>query len=134
MANLLKIWIKDKSMYTGHCTAKRLVWSEVFCFYKGSTEMMHPAELNCAECLPRTLAQEIALVKSDASSSSAPHHHRLFSFLFLTNILPSFMKCSMVLKQNHSKNLRVLYCFFISDEWERKTSNYSRSPLHTTFT
>lgn len=23
--------------------------SEVFCFYKGSTEMMYPSELNCAE-------------------------------------------------------------------------------------
>lgn len=79
--------------------------------------MMYSPELSCAEYLLKVLVQKIALVMSDSSSPLIIHTSFLiyvFRFLFLTNMLPSFKKCSMVLKQNHGKNLRVLYCYFLS--------------------
>lgn len=121
----MKLWIKEKSIYISYCTVKRLILSKVFCFCKGGTEMRCLLELNCAGHLPGGLVQEIALMKCDASllpfvnTSSLIY---LFIFLFLTNILPSFKNCTTVLKKDHSKNLRVLYCYLLLDEWEWKTS------------
>lgn len=113
---------KEKVNIYWSCRTKRLIWSEVFCFYNCSTEMMYPLELNCTEYLLRVLPREIVLMKSDASSVpfiNTSTFIYLFIFLFLINILPSFKKCSMVLKQNYSKGLRVLYSYFLSSEgWE----------------
>lgn len=99
--------------------------------------MMFPPELKLVGYLPRTLAWEITLMKSDASSLPFINTSLLiylFSFLFLTNILLSFKKRSMVLKQNHSKNLRVLYCYFLSDGWEWKTFDCSRPLIASSHT
>lgn len=91
--------------------------------------MMYSPELSCAEYLLKVLVQKIALVMSDASSLliiTTSFLTYVFRFLLLTNILPSFKKCSMVLQQNLSKNLRVLYCYFLSVGWESKTFDCSR--------
>lgn len=67
------------------CRTRRWIWSEVFCFYNGSTEIVYPLDLNCTEYLLRVLPREIVLMKS---SWTLQHS---FIFLFFCSWSTSFL-------------------------------------------